>query len=170
MRSADKDIQRLHLSDATALAEGMKTKLAMKLQQLNQEHRLAQKNYLDKLRSLGLGEEPAPAADSQFLEILEEDEDWQLARERDDDINALLQNLQQLTEVFNDLSALVLNQGTILDRIDYNVEQTKTQVSAGLQQLVKAEKHQRSARAGICLLVLVVLIVVVTLVLIFRTG
>jgi len=42
----------------------------------------------------------------------------------------------------------------VIDRIDYNLEQTQTRVSQGLQQLQKAEQHQRKNRKMYCILIL----------------
>lgn len=41
---------------------------------------------------------------------------------------------------------MVQDQGTVLDRIDYNMEQTQFQVHEGCQQLRKAESYKRSHR------------------------
>jgi len=39
---------------------------------------------------------------------------------------------------------MVQDQGTILDRIDYNIEQTQVQVQEGYKQLKKADSYQRA--------------------------
>ena len=50
---------------------------------------------------------------------------------------------------------MVQDQGTVLDRIDYNIEQTQVEVYEGCQQLKKAEDYKRSNRKLYCILILV---------------
>jgi len=57
-------------------------------------------------------------------------------------------------------------QGTILDRIDYNVEQSATRVEKGLTQLQKAEKYQKKNRKMIIISVMFVIVVVLLIILI----
>ena len=53
--------------------------------------------------------------------------------------------------LFKDLSNLVIEQGTILDRIDYNVLEAKTNVQKGNVELQKTLKREKSWRARGCI-------------------
>ena len=57
-------------------------------------------------------------------------------------------------------------QGTVLDRIDYNIEQTATRVETGLQHLQKAEKYQKKNRKMFCIVILFVVLIVMIIILI----
>lgn len=57
-------------------------------------------------------------------------------------------------------------QGTILDRIDYNVENASVQVDKGLQQLQKAEKYQKKNRKMLCIVILAAVIILLLIILI----
>ena len=45
------------------------------------------------------------------------------ADERDREVRNILQSINDLGQIMKDLSVLVIDQGTILDRIDYNMDQ-----------------------------------------------
>jgi len=57
-------------------------------------------------------------------------------------------------------------QGTLLDRIDYNVEQTAVRVDKGLTQLQKAEKYQKKNRKMLIISVLFIIVVILLVILI----
>jgi syntaxin 16 len=62
--------------------------------------------------------------------------------------------------LFKDLSTLVIEQGTILDRIDYNVKDAKLNVKKGVVELEKTLKREKSFRAQGCMACLFTSIVI----------
>lgn len=65
---------------------------------------------------------------------------------------------------------MVEDQGTILDRIDYTVEQTQIQVQEGYKQLKKADSYQRANKKLYCIVVLASAIILVSfLFIVFKT-
>jgi len=153
-----------------SVRKNIQRQLATRLQEITQEHRLMQRTYMENLKKLNAGENPTsliPVEDD--LQMQDEFEDMdEIAKERDEGINILVNNINELSMIFKDLSALVLHQGTILDRIDYNIEQAKEHTGKGVQELAKADKHQRSTRATSCMLCLIVGIVILALMLIYK--
>ena len=62
--------------------------------------------------------------------------------------------------LFKDLSTMVIEQGTILDRIDYNVKEAKINIKKGNIELEKTLKREKSFRAQGCMACLVTSIVI----------
>lgn len=50
--------------------------------------------------------------------------------------------MNELAVVFKELSTLVVEQGTILDRIDFNIEQAHTNLKLGNKELTKTLKRE----------------------------
>lgn len=100
--------------------------------------------------------------------LLFEEENSKMAEHREKEVIKIVQSIGDLHEIFKDLAQMVQEQGTILDRIDYNVEQTQTRVTEGYKQLQRAEMYQRKNRKMYCILILasVTLVMMVLLILI----
>lgn len=73
---------------------------------------------------------------------------------REKEVLGIVKSIVDFNQVFKELSHLVEEQGTILDRIDYNVESTQTRVYEGYKQLQKAERYQRANRKMYCIFIL----------------
>ena len=65
-----------------------------------------------------------------------------------------------MAQIFKDLNQLVIEQGTIVDRIDYNMDQAVTKVREGLQQVVKAEEYKKSSRPYGIMAVMILIIII----------
>ncbi|KAI1759942.1 t-SNARE [Hypoxylon sp. FL1150] len=80
-----------------------------------------------------------------------------LQRERE--IEDIAQGIIELSDLFRDLQTMVIDQGTMLDRIDYNVERMAADVKGADKELVVAAGYQKKTTKRKLILLLVLLIV-----------
>lgn len=140
--------------------------LALHLQEFTKEQRTRQKNYIDRLKRLyGVSQ---VEEEEEKQEDLVYDDMEEVARERNTVINQIVNHVNELALVFKEISGLVVEQGTLLDRIDYNLQQAAEHSRGGLEQLRKAEARQGGTRALTCILTLLFLISLMVLVLIAK--
>jgi len=100
--------------------------------------------------------------------LQEVDDMEDLVNTRDIEITRIAKSIEELAQIFKELAVLVIDQGTILDRIDYNMEQVVENTSEGMVHLAKAEQHQKNARAFKCIVVLVLINIILMAVLISK--
>lgn len=91
-----------------------------------------------------------------------------LINERDQEIQKIATSITELATIFKELAVLVIDQGTILDRIDYNMEQVVEQTEKGVVELEQAEKIQKTNRPMKCIGVLLILICLMTMLLVLK--
>jgi len=150
--------------------------LASELQDLAQLLRKTEKEHFLKIKEINGDDEYLDNrndnAKEDFLNdegIMELDEEAHIImKERDEEINKLVKSINDLAVIFKELSLLVIEQGTILDRIDFNIESALDSTKKGVVHLVGAEKASKSMRAKSCMLCLMAFIVLFTLLLIFK--
>jgi len=167
------------------VVKNVQQSLAAELQKLSQDFRKQQKGYLQTLRkqqeviseSPGFGGSPGGGSlmddgeyDPGFTEsqILKSREQETLVAERDKDIQKILKSVEELATIMRDLSVLVIDQGSVVDRIDYNMEQVSTHVEQGVKELTKAEKHQKSSRMMLCILFLLCACILMAFIVLFK--
>lgn len=156
--------------------------LAKRLQELSVTFRQSQRKYLADVQAQKSG--GLSAADSKFgidlgkteasgeffttQQLAVVDDLTEAVQSRDKEIAKIAQSIEELGSIFKELAVLVIDQGTILDRIDYNMEAVVEHTKTGLKQLEKAEKHQKSARPMRCIICLSILIFVLLLILVLK--
>ncbi|KLU84864.1 t-SNARE [Magnaporthiopsis poae ATCC 64411] len=89
-----------------------------------------------------------------------------LQRERE--IDQIAQGIIDLSDLFRDLQTMVIDQGTMLDRIDYNVERMATDVKAAEKELVVASGYQKKTTKRKIMLLLVLIIAGIIILLIIK--
>lgn len=171
------------------LSQNIIMSLIRSVQDLSNNFRKSQSSYLNKMRSreersqffdTAIGPETGLLSEESDLFINDTNYDkgfttgqMQLVEDntvivqhREKEISHIVRSIQDLNEIFKDLSTMVVDQGTILDRIDYNIEHASVQVEKGLQQLQKAEKYQKKNRKMYIICVLAILLVILVVILI----
>jgi len=84
---------------------------------------------------------------------------------RDKEIREILQSIVELNDLFKEFSALVIEQGTLLDRIDYNLETTQHHIEVANTNLDDSIRYTGYSRWTICVIfVLVILLGAIALI------
>ncbi|RLN60194.1 hypothetical protein BBJ29_001425 [Phytophthora kernoviae] len=144
--------------------------IAGRLQEISIQFRMRQREYIQRLQLQKFGSEifdvdemekgsgfsggnrfgnkPCYAMDHTEHDI----------RTRDVEIQRIAKSVATLAAMFKEVAEMVIDQGTLIDRIDYNMEQVVERMRSGMSQLEHAEKYQRNTRPERCIFILVTLI------------
>ena len=173
-------------AEETRVVKNVQTKLATEAHRLSVVFRKTQKEYLQRLQQQegrgpgGAGVDDIFANANARAEHDDVDPGFsaqQMRRvdrveahsyERDREVVHILQSVNDLAGVMKDLSVLIIDQGTVLDRIDYNCEMVAVTVEEGRKQLAKAEDYQKNSRLILCIYFLAAMVGVMLLVVIFQ--
>lgn len=80
----------------------------------------------------------------------------------------MIKSINQLTTVYRDLNELVIHQGSLIDRIDFNIEETLTHVQKGNEHLKSADDKADNKYASKCIICLMTAIMILAIVLGFK--
>lgn len=88
--------------------------------------------------------------------------------QRSREIDEIAKSIQELATLFGDLQNLVIDQGTMLDRIDYNVELMSREMKGAVEELTTATRYQRRSGRRQCILFLCLLIALLVAVIVVK--
>lgn len=189
LKRSEKRLQRLAAGGPTEdsnVRKNVQRSLATDLQNLSMELRKKQSSYLKRLRQQKEGQDGIDLEmnlNGSKSRIEDEDLDdlgfneIQLAKvkknevltaEREREIQQVVESVNELAQIMKDLSVLVIDQGTIIDRIDYNIQNVAVSVEEGFKQLQKAEKTQRQGGMVKCATILIIMCFVMLVLLILK--
>ena len=100
--------------------------------------------------------------------FLMKDESDQILQNRDNELNDIVYRVNNLQELFKDLNVIVIEQGSILDRIDYNIDIGFNNISKGKQKIISANEHHKSSCFRNVILFLLMCIFVESLLILFK--
>ncbi len=80
----------------------------------------------------------------------------------------ILTSIVELNDLFQQISVLIIEQGSLLDRIDHNIEVTFENVKEGTSNLRDAEKAQSMGCAMMFIIALAIIIVFLAFVIIIK--
>ncbi|XP_062083484.1 tlg2p-like protein a isoform X1 [Humulus lupulus] len=189
LRKSEKRLQRFSArgsSEESNVMKNVQRSLATDLQNLSMDLRKKQSTYLKRLRQqkegqdgvdleMNLNDNKYRLDDDDFGDVglsdhqvskLKKSEKFTEERERE--IKQVVESVNELAQIMKDLSVLVIDQGTIVDRIDYNIQGVSASVEEGLKQLQKAEKTQKKGGMVKCATVLVIMCFVMLVLLILK--
>jgi syntaxin 16 len=156
----------------------MKQNLYTKMMEFTRQFKTNEEIYLKKYREISgedynlmnseLSRDKIQEAPKKMNFLQTEEENNDILAQRDNELTGLLTSINDLAQIFKDLQVLVLEQGTILDRIDYNIDTAQVNVSDGKKNLEKANKHMKKNCARNANLVLLVVDFILGLMLIWK--
>ena len=120
--------------------------LVEKVKEFTRKFKLNQEIYTKKYKELVGEEDPTMEINTLIKEednnqndnFLMTDNSRQILKRRDTQLNELLNSVSDLAGIFKDMQSLVMEQGSILDRIDYNIDIASTNVIKGKNSLIKS--------------------------------
>ena len=155
------------------MRDNIKLNLANKLQIITRKIRSNEEDFMSKFKELGHEDntrEPSPerrtSRANDFLELSLNDDN--ILQQRDREINSLVNSINELAVVFKEMSTLVNEQGTILDRIDYNIESAITNTNEANKHLLQTEKNIETGCARNAIMILIIIIFVESILLILK--
>ncbi|KAK9365703.1 t-SNARE [Lipomyces kononenkoae] len=165
------------------MSRNMQISLATKVQEVSTLFRKKQSAYLKTLRGNRAASLPLVTSTTypeddldvsfsqsqiqQSARVVESSNDT-VIRQREAEITQIAQGIIELADIFKELQTMVIDQGTLLDRIDYNIENMKVHVKAADTELRQAAHYQQRTQKCKIIIFLSLLIFLLMVVIYFK--
>lgn len=186
-----KNYQRLKLdysADELAIIENYKKTYAVRIQESLLVFRNLQNNYIKFLRDdddendddtrqllagssankVALMEENSSSIESYSRQALQQAQqqiqnnpNLLILASREREISKLAMGILEISTIFKEMETLVVDQGSMLDRIDYNVAQAAEDLKQSDKELIKAQSYQK--RTTKCKIIFLLSLIVLAL-------
>ncbi|DAA79561.1 TPA_exp: Uncharacterized protein A8136_0334 [Trichophyton benhamiae CBS 112371] len=177
------------------MARNLQISLAARVQEASAGFRKKQSTYLKKLRGIDGMVSPLERSSSpvqnQYTDpsLIESDADKSYSQstlqqtaqqqlqlgsndtaiaQREREINDIAKGIIELSDIFRELQTMIIDQGTMLDRIDFNVERMALDVKGADKELKVATNYQRRTTKRKIILLLVLLVVAMFIILLVK--
>ena len=103
-----------------------------------------------------------------FLSINSTAKKLDVAKERNKEIDVMVNTVNELKKIFEEVSNMVIFQGTILDRIDYNTYQSRHHIRRGNRELEETHERLKSGCIRRLNQILIIAIFIMCILIIFK--
>ena len=103
-----------------------------------------------------------------FLSINSTAKKLDVAKERNKEIDVMVNTVNELKKIFEEVSNMVILQGTILDRIDYNTYQSRHHIRRGNRELEETHERLKSGCIRRLNQILIIAIFIMSILIIFK--
>lgn len=143
--------------------------LAFQIREVSRDLRQQEKHYFETIRAyekntkntaIELSEEQKQMMMGMEEEM--EDETNDLANNK---VDELVKNINKLSSIYKELNNLVIEQGSLIDRIDVNIESTLEHTQKAVVRLVAAEEAASSPFADKVMKILAIMILMMAVIL-----
>lgn len=168
-----KNVQRALATELQNLSMDLRRKQSMYLKHLQQQKEghdgvdLEMSLNANEFRSEDDGFSDVGFNEGQMLKLNKSE---QFTADRESEIKQVIESVHELAQIMKDLSVLVIDQGTVVDRIDYNIHNVASTVEEGFKQLQKAERNQKKGGMVMCATVLVIMCFIMLTLLILKES
>ena len=91
-----------------------------------------------------------------------------ISKERNKEIDQIVKTVNDLKEIFQEVAEMVISQGTILDRIDYNIYQGRHNIRRGNREMEETHERLKSGCLRRLNQILIICIFIMSILIIFK--